>query len=107
MSETVSPCNQLHRKWKKTVNDYSKKSISDFKLIVVYPSPKLTNQENKIIATSLMDYCQEQIIENNSKRIVSYLLKCWSKNKYSLHPSTNVLTPDEHVLLKIFSTELK
>ena len=42
-SEIVSPHHQLQRNLWKKVNDYSHKSIGDFKLIVVNPSPKLTN----------------------------------------------------------------
>ena len=42
-SEVFSPCHTLHRKINKNVNDYSKEYIDDFKLIVVYPSPKLTD----------------------------------------------------------------
>ena len=47
-SEIVSPRNQIQRKQQKIVHDYSKNFIDDFKLIVVYPPPKLTDI-NKII----------------------------------------------------------
>ena len=52
MSEIVTPCHQLQRKRQKKFHDYSQKSIDDFKLIIVNPSPKLTDQENK----SFMNY---------------------------------------------------
>ena len=42
-SEMVSPCHQIQRKRHKNVHDYSQKLIDNFKLIVVNPSPKLTN----------------------------------------------------------------
>ena len=43
-SEIISPRHTLQRKRQKIVNNYSNKSIDDFKLIVVYPSPKLTER---------------------------------------------------------------
>ena len=53
-SEFFSQHNQLQRKRKKTVNVYSNKSIEGFKLIVVYPLPKLTDQEKRIITNSFL-----------------------------------------------------
>ena len=50
-SEIVSPYYQLQRKRQKTFYDCSQKSIDDFNLIVVNPSPKLIDQENINIAT--------------------------------------------------------
>ena len=43
-SNFFSPHHQLHILQQKTVHDYSKKFVDDFKLIVVYLPPKLTNQ---------------------------------------------------------------
>ena len=43
-SEMVSPFHQLQSKRQKEVHDYSQKSIDRFNLIVVNPSPKLTDQ---------------------------------------------------------------
>ena len=55
-------------------------------MIVVYPSPKLTGQEKQIIATSLGYSSQEKSIENNSKRIMTRLLKCYNeKNLVHIH----------------------
>ena len=45
-----------------TVNEYSNKSIVDFKLVVVYTSLTLTDQEEQIIATSFMNFSREQVI---------------------------------------------
>ena len=42
ISEMVTPFHRLQRKSQKKVHDYSQKSIDDFKLIIVNPSPKLT-----------------------------------------------------------------
>ena len=62
-------------------NEYPRKYIDDFKLIVIYPSTKITDLEKKIIATYFMPFSQEQSIENNSKIILTHLLKHWNKNK--------------------------
>ena len=51
-SEMVPPHHQLQRKRQKKVDDYSQKSIDNFKLVIVNPSPKLTDQEKRSIATS-------------------------------------------------------
>ena len=47
MSEMVTPCHQIQRKIRKKMNDYSQKSIDDFGLVLVTPSPKVTKQEKK------------------------------------------------------------
>ena len=47
MSEMVTPRHQLQRKRRKKNHDYSQKSINDFKLVLVKPFPKLTDQEKK------------------------------------------------------------
>ena len=60
--EMFSSRHILQRKLQKTVNDYSNKSIDDFKLIVVYPLTKLTGLEKQIIATSFGYSSQDQII---------------------------------------------
>ena len=44
MSEMVSPCHHIQRKRRKKMNDYSQKSIDDFELVLVTPSPKVTDQ---------------------------------------------------------------
>ena len=59
-------------KRQKTVNDYSKKSIDDFKLIVVNPPPKLTDQERRSIATYFLTISHYQSIEKNTKRIMTH-----------------------------------
>ena len=64
-SEMVSPSNQLQRKQQKIVHDYSQKSVDNFKLIIENPSPKLTNQENRSIATSFGYSFLYQCIETN------------------------------------------
>ena len=43
----VTPLHHLQSKRRKKMNDYSQKSIDDFKLVLVTPSPKLTNQEKE------------------------------------------------------------
>ena len=64
-SKTVSPRHILQSKRQKTVNNYSNKSIDNFGFIVVYASPKLTDQENIIIVASFGTSSQEKIIGNN------------------------------------------
>ena len=50
---------------KKKVHDYYQKLIDDFKLIVVNPSPKLTDQEKRSIANSFGYSSKDKSIENN------------------------------------------
>ena len=62
MSEMVTPRHHIQRKRQKKVHDYSQKSIDDFKLIFLNPSPKLTDQEN-ISFMNYFDYSyQDQCI---------------------------------------------
>ena len=42
MSEMVTPNHHLHRKQQKKLHDYSQNSINDFLLVLLNPSPKLT-----------------------------------------------------------------
>ena len=70
------------------VYDYSPKWMDDFKLIIVNPSPKLTDQEKDSIATSFGPSSQYQCIETNKKIILTRLLKSWNENKSSAHQST-------------------
>ena len=107
MSETVAPRHQLQRKRRKEINYYSQKSINGFKLVLVTPSPKLTDQENKHIRNSFDASYQDQCIETNSKRILTPFLRSWYGNKYNAHPSTSALTPAETIALKIYSIEIK
>ena len=79
-SEVVSPRNQLQSKLQKN-HDYSKGYIDGFKLIVLNPLPKLTNQEYSIIVASFLPIYQDQSIENNTKIILTHLLKRWYGNK--------------------------
>ena len=81
--------------------------IDDFKLIVVNPSPKLTDQEMRSIATSFGFASPDQGIETNSKRILTRVLKHWNKKESSAHPNTCALTSDETVALNIYSSEIK
>ena len=76
--------------------------IDDFNLIVVNPSPKLIDQENRSIATSFCSSSQDQSIENNTKIILNHILKRWNENKSSTNPSTHALTPAEIVALKLY-----
>ena len=89
------------------MNDYSQKSIDDFELVLVTPSPKLTDQEKKDVRNYFDASSQDQCIETTSKRIMTHVLRRWDGNKSNTHPSTSVLTPAETVALKIYSIELK
>ena len=71
------------------------------------PSPKLTYQENNSIATSFLLISQDEIIENNTKIILTHLLKRWHINKSSSHTVPHALTHAELVALKVYSIELK
>ena len=70
------------------VYDYSPKWMDDFKLIIVNPSPKLTDQEKCSIETYFWWSYQDQCIETNKKIILTRLLKSWNENKSSAHQST-------------------
>ena len=89
------------------MNDYSQKSIDDFKLVLVTPSPKVTDQEKKCVRNSFDASSQDQCIETTSKRILTHALRRWDDIKYTAHPSTSATTPVETVALKIYSIEPK
>ena len=89
------------------VHDYSQKLIDNFKLIVVNPPPKVTDQEKRSIATLFGSFYQYQSIENNTKRILNHILNSWNENKSSTHWSEHETTPAEIVALKVYSIELK
>ena len=91
----------------KKVHDYSQKYIDDFSMIVVNPPPKLTDQEKRSIVVFFGSSPQDQIIENNKKRIMTHVLKHWNEIKSSAHPSTHPFTSAELVELKVYSIELK
>ena len=91
-SEIVSPGRQLQWKRQKNVREYSQKLIDDFKLIVVHPLSKLTDQEKHSIATYFGYSSQDQGIENNAKRILTLVLESWNENKSSAHPNTHAFT---------------
>ena len=44
-------CHTIQIKSKKTEIEYSNKSIENFRLIVIYPTPTLSNREKKVICT--------------------------------------------------------
>ena len=89
----VTPRHQLQRKRRKKMNDYSLKSIDDFELVLVTPSPKLTDQ-NKYVRHFFYASSQDQCIETNPKIIMTHVLRSWDGNKSNSHPSISALTPD-------------
>ena len=106
-SEMVSPRHQFKRKRQKKFHDYSQKSIDNFKLIVVNPSPKLTHQAKRSIATYFGSSSQDQCIETNIKKVLTRVLKRWNENKSSVHLITSALTQAKTVAMKIYSFEIK
>ena len=106
MSEMVTPCHQLQRKQQKKLHDYYQKSINDFILVLVNPSPKLTDLEKKHVMTYFDSSSQDQCIETNTKRILTRVLLRWKEDKYNAQPSTCALNTAETISLKIYSTEL-
>ena len=107
MSEMVTPRHQIQRKRRKKMNDYSQKSIDYFKIVLVTPSPKVTDQEKKCVGNYFDVSSQYQCIETNSKIILTRVLRRWDNIKSNAHPSTSAMTPAETVALKIYSIELK
>ena len=103
----VTPRHHIQRKRRKKMNDYSQKSIDYFKLLLVKPSSKVTNQEKKCLRNSFDASSQYQCIETNSKRILTHVLRRWDDIKSNAHPSTSVMIPAETIALKIYSIELK
>ena len=71
------------------------------------PSPKLTDKEKRIVATSFGYSSQDQCIETNTKRILNHVLKHWNEKKSIVHPSKFALSPAKTVALKIYSIELR
>ena len=107
MSEMVTPRHQIQRKRRKKMDDYSQKSIDDFEIVLVTPSPKVTDQEKKCVKNYFDASSQDQCIETNPQRILTHVLRRWDEIKSYAHPSTSALTPAETVALKIYPTELK
>ena len=99
----VTPRRPFQSKRRKNIHDYSQKSINDLELVLVEPSPKLTDQEKKHVNNSFDASYQYQFIETNTKRIMTHVLMCWDENKSNAHPSTCALNPAETVALKIYS----
>ena len=98
----VPPFHHFQRKQQKHFDDYSQKSIDYFKLIIVNPSPKLTDQEKSSFMNYFGSYYQDKCIENNTKRILTHVLNRWNENKSIAHPSTCTLSPAETAALKIY-----
>ena len=89
------------------VHDYSQKSINDFNLVLVNPSPKLTDLKQKSIM-NYFDYSyQYQCIETNTRIIITHVLTRWNENKSIEHPIACASTQAETVALKIYSIKLK
>ena len=107
MSEMVTSRHQLQKKHQKKIHNYSQKSINDFILVLVYPSPKLTDLEKKYVMNSFDYSSQDQCIETNTKRILTHILMRWKEDKSNAYPSTCELNAAETVTLKIYSIELK
>ena len=107
MSEMVTPRHQIQRKQLKKIHNYSQKLINDFELVLVKPSPKLTDQENKHVRNSFDASSKDQCIETKTKRILTHVLMRWDENKSNAHPSTCAFNPDETLALNIYSIELK
>ena len=107
MSEMVTPIHQLQSKRQKNVIDYYQKSIDYFNLVILNPSPKLTDQEKKSVMNYFDSSSQYQYIETNTKRILTHVLMCWNEDKSNAHPSTCALTAAETVALKIYSSGIK
>ena len=89
------------------MNDYSQKSIDDFELVLVTPSPKVTDQEKKCVRNYFDVSSQDRSIENTSKRILTHVLRRWKEDKSNAHTSISATTPAETVALKIYTIELK
>ena len=74
----VSPFHHIQKKRRKKFHDYSQKSIDNFKLVIVYPSPKLSDQENCSIVTSFGYSYQDQCIKTNTMRVLTNVLERWN-----------------------------
>ena len=70
-------------------------------------SPKLTDQEKKIVMNSFDYSSQDQCFETNTKRIMTHVLMRWNEDKSNAHSLTSALTAGETVALKIYSIALK
>ena len=77
------------------MNDYSQKSIDDFELVLVTPSPKVTNQEKKCVRNSFDVVSHDQFIENTLKRILTHVLRRWDDIKSTVHPNTRLVPAQE------------
>ena len=57
--------------------------------------------------TSFFAIHQDQSIENNTKKILTRILKSWDGKKSSAHPSAYTIAPAGFVSMKLYSIELK
>ena len=80
----VVPRHHMQRKQQKKVDDYSKKLVDNFKLIIVNPLLKLTDQEKRSITNSFGCFSQDQCIETSKNIIRNHILKRWNE-KNTLH----------------------
>ena len=71
----VSPCYNLQKKQQKRVHDYSNILIEIFKLIILNPSPNLTDQEKSSVMNYFGSSSKDQCIETDTKRILKHVLK--------------------------------
>ena len=99
----VTPRHQLHRTRQKKVHNYSQKSINDFNLVIVNPSPKLTDLEKKHVMNYYSSSSQYQLIETYTKIILTHVLMSWKEDKPNAHPSTCAFYLSETVSLNIFN----
>ena len=89
----VPPRHQLQRKGQKKFDDYSQKLIDYFKLIVVNPSPKLTNQEKRSIATFFWVFLSRPMYWNYHKENYYSCIKSLEWKQFHCKPKYMCIEP--------------
>ena len=96
----------IHRKRKKPV-DYRNNSFDDFRLMILYPHPKLDSDELELLSNCYGQSMKNQSNEDIAKMVLTHLFKRWDQNKTQSHPSYTAITLAEHIYLKVCSIVLK
>ena len=73
----------------------------------VEPTPKLSNEENKIPPGSFVLSTENQLNIILSKQVMNHILMCYDESKTHFYPSSTSMSAFEHISLRVSSIILK
>ena len=106
-SEIVSPRHQLQRKIHKKCSWFLTEIYWLFQVDCCESTNEVNWSRKVCYRNFFLPISQDQSIENNTKRILTHILKRWDGNNSSAPPSADTITPTEVVALNVYSVELK